>query len=65
MLYRFGISQDSLCSFRSLEEETPMHIFYGCNHTQIFWEKLKYYIKANLNLPSITSQSAVLGFTYC
>ena len=45
MLYRFGISQDPLCSFCSLEEKTPMHIFYSCNHTQILWERLKYYIK--------------------
>ena len=35
MIYRFGISQDSLCSFCILEEETPMHIFYSCNHMQI------------------------------
>ena len=26
MLYRFGILQDTLCSFCSLEEETPIHI---------------------------------------
>ena len=59
ILYRFGISQDSLCSFSSLEEETPMH----SNHTQILWERLKYYIQNNLDLPSLTSQSAILGFT--
>ena len=63
MLYRFGISQDWLCSFCSLEEETPMHIFYSCNHKQILWERLKYYIQNNLDLPSLTSQSAILDFT--
>ena len=62
MLYGFEISQDSLCCFCSLEEDTPMHIFYSCNHTQIFWEILKYYIQNNLDLPSLTSQSAILGF---
>ena len=40
-----------------------MHIFYSCNHTQILWERLKYYIQNNLDLPSVTSQSAILGFT--
>ena len=40
-----------------------MHIFYSCNHTQILWERLKYYIQINLDLPSLTSQSAILGFT--
>ena len=47
----------------SLEEETPMHIFYSCNHTQILWERLKCYTQKNLNLPSLTLQSAILGFT--
>ena len=63
MLYRFGISQDSLCSFSSLEEENPMHIFCSCKHTQFLWERLKYYMQNNLDLPSLTSQSAILGFT--
>ena len=63
MLYRFGISQDSLCSFCCLEEDNPMHIFYSCNHTRILWERLKYYIQNNLDLPSLTSQSTILGFT--
>ena len=63
MLYRFGISQDSLCSFCNLEEEIPMHIFYSCNHTQILRETLKYYIQNNLDLPSLTSHSVILGFT--
>ena len=47
----------------SLEEETHMHIFYSCRHTQILWERLKYYIQNNLDLPSLTSQSAIFGFT--
>ena len=63
ILYRFRISQESLCSFCSLEKETPVHIFYSCNHTHILWERLKYYIQSNLDLPLLTSQSAVLGFT--
>ena len=63
MLYRFGISQDLLCSFCCLEEETPMHIFYSCNHTQILWQRLKYYPQNNLDLPFLTPQSAILDFT--
>ena len=63
MLHRFGILQYLLYSFCNLEEETPMHIFYGCNHTQILWKRLKYYIQNNLDLPSLTSQSAILDFT--
>ena len=63
MLYRYGISQDSLCCFCSLEEENPMYIFNCCNLGQILWERLKYYIQNNIDLPSLTSQSAILGFT--
>ena len=47
----------------SLEEETPMHIFYSYNHTQILWERLKYYMQNNLDLPSLPSQSDILGLT--
>ena len=63
MLYRLEISQDSLCSICSLEEETPMHIFYSCNHTQILWERLSCYIQNNLDFPSLPSHSAILAFT--
>ena len=63
MLYRFGILQDWLCSSCSLEEETPMHIFYSCNHTQILSERLKYFIQNKLDVVSLTSQSAILGLT--
>ena len=63
MLCQFGISQDSLFFFCSLEEGTPMHIFYSCNHERILWERLKYHIRSNLDLLSLTSQSAILGFT--
>ena len=59
MLYRFGIPQGLLCSFCSLEEEISMHIYYSCNHKQILWERLKHYIQNNLDLPSLTSQSAI------
>ena len=40
-----------------------MHILYSCSHMQILWERLKHYIQNNLDLPSLTSQSAILGFT--
>ena len=40
MLYQFGVLQNFLCSFCSLEEETPIHMFYSRNHTQILWERL-------------------------
>ena len=63
MLHRFGISQESLCPSCGLREETPVHIFYSFNHAQILWKKLKYYIQNNLDLPSLTSQSAILGIT--
>ena len=40
-----------------------MHIFCSYNHTQILWERLKYCTENNLDLPSLTSQSTILGFS--
>ena len=55
MLYKLGILQDLLCSFCSLEEETPIHIFYSYSYLQNLCEKLKYYIQNNLDLSSLIS----------
>ena len=63
MLYQFGILENSLCSFCSLEEKTPMNISYSCNHTQILWKRFECYIQNNLDLPSLTLQNDILGFT--
>ena len=54
MLSQFGISQDLLCSFCSLEEEIPTHILYSCNHTQILWERLLKVLYAKQLRPSIS-----------
>ena len=63
MLYQFGIQQASLCTFCSLEEKTPMNISYSCNHMQILWKIFECYIQNSLDLPSLTLQSDILGFT--
>ena len=39
MLHRFKISHYSLYSFCSLEEESPIHIFYCCNHGVLYNKK--------------------------
>ena len=41
--------------------KSPMNISCSCNHTEILWERLEYYIENNY----ITSQSDILGFTDC
>ena len=40
-----------------------MNISYSCNHTQNLRERLEYYVQNNLDLPSLISQSDILGFT--
>ena len=39
MLFLFGITKNSMCSFCKTQEETIMHSFYDCVHTQLLWKK--------------------------
>ena len=62
MLNRFGISNTSLCSFCNIEDETPLHLFYGCLKTQDLWKELQDYLKQDIVLPHLIPQSAIFGF---
>ena len=41
MLFLFGITKNSMCSFCKTQEETIMHSLYDCVHTQLLWKKLQ------------------------
>ena len=51
-----------LCSFCQSENETPIHLFHGCIKTNFLWSKLKGFLKAEIDLPVNTPQSAIFGF---
>ena len=41
MLFRFGKFDSPLCFFCKMLEETPLHLFYNCIKTKLFWDQLK------------------------
>ena len=49
MLFLFGITKNSMCSFCKTQEETIMHSFYDCAHTQLLWKKLQTYLSSHLS----------------
>ena len=62
MLLKFGISKDRSCSFFNIEEETTIHIFYGCVHVQNIWNELRAYLIQDLVIPDLSPQSAIFGY---
>ena len=62
MLFLFGITKNSMCSFCKTQEETIMHSFYDCVHTQLLWKKLQTYLSSHLSIPTLTPQSAIFSF---
>ena len=63
MLFKFGIASRSLCSFCISEEETSLHIFHNCTHTQNLCNHLQTDISENFVIPTLTRQSAMFPFT--
>ena len=62
MLFRFGKIDSPFCSFCKIIEETPLHLFYNCIKTKLFWDQLKDFISnEKLSFSSRTPQSAILG----
>ena len=60
MLFMFGKSDSSLCSFCKMIDETPLYLFLL--KTKLLWDQLKEFISnETLSFPSLTPQSAILG----
>ena len=60
-LFKFGMTNSSLCSYCKATNETTLHLFYSCNKTIQLWTQLQSHF-GNLNLPNISPRSAFLGF---
>ena len=56
MLFRFRVTQDAMCSFCKSQEETLIHSFHNCVHTQLLWKNLQTYLTNSLFIPSLTPQ---------
>ena len=63
MLFRFG-KIDSLLYFPcKMVDVTPLHLFYNCRKAKLLWDQVNEYISNTaLFIPSLISQSAMLGY---
>ena len=61
-LYKMGLSDTPLCSFCHSDNETISHLFYSCNISTSVWSDIQAFFSSKIALPTLTLQSAVLGF---
>jgi len=61
-LHAFGKSPTRLCSFCDNHDETPQHIFSDCHYSLRLWNSITFFFNPILNFPSLTPQSALVGF---
>ena len=50
-----------LCSFCNLYDETLFHIFYECDRVKRLWSDLVQCFQNTSILPTLTTQTAILG----
>ena len=62
MLFKLRKVESRLCSFCKAEDETYVHLFCRCRKNSILWRQLQEFISTDLELPSTSPQSAILGF---
>ena len=60
-LHIFGIKSSPLFLFCDLYDETLFHIFYECDRVKFLWSDLVQCFQNTLILPTLTSQTAILG----
>ena len=58
----FGKSSTTNCSFCNNAEETAAHLFVECSHSKALWRGLCNHFAQYLTFPTLTSQSAHLGY---
>ena len=62
MLSKLKKVESLLCPFCKTEDESYIHLFYGCRNTSLLWRQLMEFFSTALYLPSISLQSAIFGF---
>ena len=58
----FGKSPTKNCSFCNNSEETAEHLFVECSHSKALWHALCNHFRQYLTFPTLTTQSAHLGY---
>ena len=54
-LFKYGMTESSLCDFCSTSTETNIHLVWGCTHTQPFWCQINNFLNEKLNTSSDNS----------
>ena len=63
-LFKINVKENPKCSFCDKESETIIHLFFCCEHTQIFWTDLKSDILLLLDINlSVKDSDVILGDT--
>ena len=61
MLFKFGKSGSSLCSFCNLKDETLYHLFFEYSYMSSLWNQPRHFLSNSLNILPPTPQSAIFG----
>ena len=61
-LHTFGKATTRLCSFCDEVDETPQHIFSECQASLRLWDSITVFFNPVLTFPSLSPQSALVGF---
>ena len=61
-LYRMELLTSSLCSLRSLSDETTTHLFSKCNISLALRKEIQNKVKGVLTLPNFNDHDVHLGF---
>ena len=61
-LYKMKIIESPLCTFCHEHDETPVHCFVECPVTTMLWSQYKVVKRGYITLPTLTPQSALIGF---
>lgn len=56
-----NITNTAICPFHNTFKETPIHIPCKCTHANSLWEGLQAKLQNDIILPSLTSQTSILG----
>ena len=62
-LSAMGLADTVLCSYCSVENETPVHLFFECTETKNLWLQIQRNFPG-IPLPNITAESAFIGLPF-
>jgi hypothetical protein len=65
LLYKCGHKNSDMCTFCDSEKETPLHLFWSCKISQIFWYNVLKLLKLVNTCNEITNFKFEILFNFC